>query len=203
MPVFLYAIFAILYTHMQKRTSITLGFIIIGIAAGTVWFLSGGGGSPADKKTQANDSNTSVSFDNDKRISFALADQEGNLVRSRDFKGKVLIVMSWATWCPSCKRELLDLGALQKEFPNDVAAVAINRAEPANEEGPYADALALGVSVLFLTDPEDAFFKAIGGYAMPETLFIRKNGDVAAHERDVLSLDRMRKTVDTILGNKP
>ena len=188
---------------MQGRTSIIIGLIIIGIAGGVVWLLSGGPhttGQPVNQKVQVSTPNADIQYDN-KSVSFTLADYDGNPVRSSDYRGKVIIAMFWAAWCPTCKKELTDLGTLQKEFPDDVAVIAINRAEPISEARPYSDALDLQGSVMFAVDPDDAFFKTVGGYAMPETLFIGKNGDIVSHERDVLSLDKLREELHSILGN--
>ncbi|MCB1737187.1 MAG: TlpA family protein disulfide reductase [Gammaproteobacteria bacterium] len=45
---------------------------------------------------------------------FALPDLAGNTVTSSQFKGKVLVVNFWATWCPPCLREIPLFMALQK-----------------------------------------------------------------------------------------
>jgi peroxiredoxin len=46
---------------------------------------------------------------------FALKDIEGRTVRLRDYRGKVVLINFWATWCPPCRAEMPDLVRLQRE----------------------------------------------------------------------------------------
>ncbi len=46
---------------------------------------------------------------------FALKDINGRAVRLSDYRGKVVLVNFWATWCPPCRAEMPDLIRLQSE----------------------------------------------------------------------------------------
>lgn len=46
---------------------------------------------------------------------FALKDVNGNTVRLRAYRGKVVLINFWATWCPPCRAEMPDLVRLQRE----------------------------------------------------------------------------------------
>lgn len=47
---------------------------------------------------------------------FSLHDVNGSIVTLNSFKGKVVFLTFWATWCPSCKEELPDLNTLQRKY---------------------------------------------------------------------------------------
>jgi len=45
-----------------------------------------------------------------------LRDMDGNMVNLSDYKGRVIILDFFATWCPPCKKEIPDFVELQKEY---------------------------------------------------------------------------------------
>jgi len=47
---------------------------------------------------------------------FALKDVNGRTVRLRDYRGKVVLINFWATWCPPCRAEMPDLVRLQRDY---------------------------------------------------------------------------------------
>ena len=53
---------------------------------------------------------------------FALRDLEGKEWKLSGLRGKVVLVNFWATWCPPCRKEMPDLGALSDEEAAKVAA---------------------------------------------------------------------------------
>jgi thiol-disulfide isomerase/thioredoxin len=56
---------------------------------------------------------------------FALKNLRGNVVRLSDFRGKVVLVNFWATWCSACLAEIGDLNALQKRLGDRVVILGI------------------------------------------------------------------------------
>ncbi len=48
--------------------------------------------------------------------SLQLQSLEGKTVKLSDYKGKIVVLNFWATWCPPCREEIPDLVALQKQY---------------------------------------------------------------------------------------
>jgi len=51
-----------------------------------------------------------------KAAEFALTDIDGKPVKLSDYKGKVIILDFWATWCPPCRKEIPHFNALSKKY---------------------------------------------------------------------------------------
>jgi cytochrome c biogenesis protein CcmG/thiol:disulfide interchange protein DsbE len=57
---------------------------------------------------------------------FSVTDFDGRTLQSTDWRGKVVIVNFWATWCPPCLAEIPDLIALQAKYPDQLVVVGIS-----------------------------------------------------------------------------
>lgn len=127
-------------------------------------------------------------------------DYEGNSVRLHDFIGTPLIVNSWAAWCPFCKRELKDFAAVQRELGEQAKFIAIDRAESLATAKRYSDELGVTQEMIFLLDPRDSFYQAIGGFSMPETIFVNARGEIVAHRRGPMDLSEVRERTQRLLA---
>ncbi|MCA3554439.1 TlpA disulfide reductase family protein [Aestuariivirga sp.] len=107
----------------------------------------------------------------------AFADGQGKPLKLSDWKGRVVLVNLWATWCAPCRKEMPDLAKLQQELGSDqfeVVAVSVDRkgAEASSsflkETG--ADALSLYVepSTKIVTDLQSA--------GLPATILVDRQG---------------------------
>jgi thiol-disulfide isomerase/thioredoxin len=123
---------------------------------------------------------------------FALQDYNGNTVSSDDFVGRPMIINSWAAWCPFCRKELPDFVTVQKEFENEVVFVAIDRQESLKTAKGYTDEIGITDDLVFLLDPKDSFYRSIGGFSMPETIFVNEEGKIEFHKRGVMDLAEIR-----------
>ena len=59
-------------------------------------------------------------------FNFKLIDREGNAKSLADFKGKVIFMNMWATWCPPCVAEMPSIDKLHEEMGNEVAFVMLS-----------------------------------------------------------------------------
>ena len=63
---------------------------------------------------------------------FSLKDIQGGEVRLADFRGKVVLVEFWATWCPPCRATVADLVEVQKQYKDRglvVLGIAVDEGE--------------------------------------------------------------------------
>jgi thiol-disulfide isomerase/thioredoxin len=60
---------------------------------------------------------------------FTVTALDGRTISSADWRGKVVLVNFWATWCPPCRAEIPDLIALQKKYGDHLVVVGISEDE--------------------------------------------------------------------------
>lgn len=131
---------------------------------------------------------------------FALQDLDGNTVRLADVVGKPLVVNSWAAWCPFCRKELVDFAAAQREFGERVTVIAIDRAEARDVVRRYSDEIGVTDALVILLDPEDTSYRSIGGFSMPETIFVDAGGSLVLHKRGPMNLEEIRQHIERTIG---
>lgn len=127
-------------------------------------------------------------------------DLDGNPVDLEMYQGKTIVVNAWASWCPFCKDELPHLAEAARTFKDrDVVILAINRAESKDTVRAYMDYIGNPSDIVFLLDPEDSFYKKVGGFAMPETIFYRTDGTISGHARGSMTSDDIKTFIEQAL----
>ncbi len=109
----------------------------------------------------------------------AFTDLAGNRIRLADFKGRVVLLNFWATWCAPCIREMPSLDRLQAALGDRdlrVVAVSIDRAG-VKVIRPFAKRLGLARLGLY-HDPEGALFRAFGVSGLPASFLIDREGGI-------------------------
>ena len=107
---------------------------------------------------------------------FTLTSLTGQKIRLSEFRGKVVLLNFWATWCPPCREEVPSLAKLANAMSNSkfqMITVAIDK-EGRKAVGEYF--LHAGVLLTTLLDTDGAVGKIYGITGVPETFIIDKNG---------------------------
>lgn len=132
---------------------------------------------------------------------FELTDQYGTVHKLSDYKGKVIFLNLWATWCPPCKAELPDIQALYEKYGSNTGDVIIlGLAGPdIGKEGNVSDITAFlsnnGYSFPVLMDNGGTTVKSLGLHAYPSTYVIDANGNIAASHVGKMSSDTMENLI--------
>lgn len=131
--------------------------------------------------------------------SLTFTDYKGEHVSLFDFSGLPLVVNAWATWCPFCTKELADFAAVQEQYRGKVVFIAIDRVEPRDVAKSFTDKVGVTKKMIFLLDPQDDFYKAIGGFSMPETLFVDSSGRIEYHKRGPMDINEIQERTKALL----
>ena len=108
---------------------------------------------------------------------FAIADLAGTEVTLDAFKGKVVVLNLWATWCVPCIKEMPSLERLSDRMKDKgVAVLSVSQDRGGLKQvEPFLKKHTLKTLPIYL-DPKGAVLKAIGGRGLPTTLVIDKEG---------------------------
>jgi thiol-disulfide isomerase/thioredoxin len=106
-----------------------------------------------------------------------LPDLRGRQHRLADYRGKVVLVNFWATWCVPCRDEMPSIERLRSALEGrPFAVLAVNLAEPEDRIRKFLDAVPLGFPVLL--DRDARATRAWQARALPTTYIVAPDGTV-------------------------
>jgi thiol-disulfide isomerase/thioredoxin len=115
---------------------------------------------------------------------FTYNDVDGNPVSLSDFKGKVVYIDVWATWCGPCRRELPHLAALKERFKDNenIAIIAISTDADAQRWRDFVAAENLGgIQLHGRTNDESDIARLYHVSTLPRFFLIDKEGNVVSN----------------------
>ncbi len=132
---------------------------------------------------------------------------DGGQVDVADFKGKVVVLNVWGSWCPPCRAEAKNLETVYRDVKDQgVEFVGINTRD-AQVSLAKAFEKEFGVSYPSLYDPTGKLmlrFKkgTLNPQAIPSTLIIDREGKIAARTLQALSEEKLRAMLKPVLAEK-
>jgi len=147
-----------------------------GIIGSIVLALVGGGATIVTLRNNR-DSKKASSFRS--APDFALQDAQGKTHKLSDFRGKIVLLHFWASWCPPCLGEIPNWLEMAEEFkgkPIQLLAVSLDESWAAAEKVLPSSKLPPGV--VSVIDPKTQVSEQYGSYAFPETYLISPKGEI-------------------------
>ncbi|RPF48152.1 cytochrome c-type biogenesis protein [Hydrogenoanaerobacterium saccharovorans] len=203
--------------------------ILIGIMTFTGWMngitsylnsFSGGNytanSSQSESTSSASEDNSSseASSQQDKKtipaFDFTLTDQYGNTHTLSDYKGKVVFLNFWATWCPPCRQEMPHIEELYNEYgKNSEDVIFIGVTNPKTDDHPNNTDVSIDEIKTFLTENGYTFpsvFDETGSVltdyyvnAFPTTYMIDRDGNIFGYVSSALTKDMMKNIIEQTL----
>lgn len=132
---------------------------------------------------------------------------DGKTLSTADYKGKVLVVNVWGSWCSPCRAEADNLVQVAKATADkDVQFVGLNTRDTSTDPA-VAFEKKYQVPYPSLYDPTGKLmlrFKkgTLNPQAIPSTIVIDRDGKIAARALQALSEEKLREMLDPVIAEK-
>lgn len=111
------------------------------------------------------------------RSGLVLYDADGKAHKLGEWKGRVLLVNFWATWCFPCRKEMPEIGALQKAFDKkDFLVIAASEDRKGYQWAKEGINVLGGENLTLMMDTGSKALRAIGERGLPTTILIDRQG---------------------------
>jgi peroxiredoxin len=169
-----------------------LALALLTLDSSELWFegsaLAAGGSCPANAKPA--------------NLNFTLKDVQGKAIRLADYKGKVILLDFWATWCGPCKMEVPGFVELYDKYKGQGFEIVglLTQDDPANAPA-FIDKFKMNYRVLDANDQEaleDAYGPLFG---LPTSFLISKDGLICRTHIGFSPKEQFEREIQALLAS--
>jgi len=132
-------------------------------------------------------------------LKFSFKDTEGKKVALSDFKGKVIILDFWATWCVPCKAEIPGFIELQKKYgPQGLQIIGLSVDDPPSTARKYAVEMKMNYPVLLAEGKEDILKAYDPIPSIPVSIVIDRQGRIVSRHLGIASMDVFEREISAL-----
>jgi thiol-disulfide isomerase/thioredoxin len=183
----------------RKATWLAMG--AVALALGLIWRAPGIGDSHDDESSVEfpGEPEDAAASGKPARLDFTLKDMNGVDVHLASFKGKVILLNFWATWCGPCKAEIPMLVELQDQYPDDLVVLGLSVDDTAEKLLPYAAEYKMNYPVLVGNGREDVQ-EAFGPlFGIPVSVIIGRDGIIAKKHSGIATKEQFEREIKSLL----
>ena len=182
----------------RKATWLAMG--AVALAVGLIWMAPGLDTHDAETAglEHPGEPEDAEAIGKPARLDFVLKDMHGADVDMQSFKGKIILLNFWATWCGPCKAEIPSLVELQTQYADDLVVLGLSIDDPAEKLRPYAAEYKMNYPVLVggREDVQEAFGPLFG---VPVSVIIDREGKIAMKHSGMASKEQLERQIKTLL----
>jgi thiol-disulfide isomerase/thioredoxin len=187
----------------QSRKAVWLAMGAVALALGLIWVAPGiephldeAAPGSADFPGEPEDA---ASAGKPAKLDFTLKDMHGVDVSLESFKGKVILLNFWATWCGPCRAEIPSLVELQQQYKDDLVVLGLSVDDTAEKLLPYAAEFKMNYPVLVGNGREDVQ-EAFGPlFGIPVSVIIGRDGIIAKKHSGIATKEQIEREIKTLL----
>ena len=136
---------------------------------------------------------------NPAKLNFTFNDLNNRKIALSDFKGKVIILDFWATWCVPCKAEIPGFIDLQKKYAArglQIVGLSVDDSLPTAKK--YADAMKMNYPVLLAEGKEDILMAYDPIPSIPVSVVIGRDGKICSKHLGIVPMDVFEKEIASL-----
>jgi thiol-disulfide isomerase/thioredoxin len=133
------------------------------------------------------------------KLNFTFKDANNKKVSLADFKGKVIILDFWATWCVPCKAEIPGFIDLQKKYGGrglQIIGLSVDDSQPTAKK--YADEMKMNYPVLLAEGKEDILMAYDPIPSIPVSVVIGRDGKICSKHVGIAPMDVFEKEIGSL-----
>lgn len=151
---------------------------------------------PNDENKTIND--LVLAADGKKAPAFTLLDTKGNKVSLSDYKGKIVIIDFWATWCGPCRRGVPDLVKIQSDYKGKVVIIGISLDQDTKSDVvPFMEAFEINYPIVFGTQKVTVDYGGVS--AIPTSFVVDQEGNIVDKHVGLVPKTTYTKVIDKLL----
>lgn len=155
---------------MKKNLAVVIFFVLITLSLTSIQSFA--------KKNQTSEKGQTIVFSDKKAADFNLKTLDGKTVKLSDYRGKIVIIDFWATWCPPCRKGIPDLISLQEEFQKElvVIGISLDQQNTIKDLNPFIERYKINYPVVL---GDEKVVKDYGGInAIPTSFVVDQKGNI-------------------------
>jgi thiol-disulfide isomerase/thioredoxin len=190
---------------LPSRRSAAIAMGAVALALGLIWLAPGIGDNhepetgPTGQKEYPGEPEDAAATGKNAPLHFTLKDMNGADVKLASFKGKVILLNFWATWCGPCKAEIPSLVELQEQYADDLVILGFSVDDTVEKMRPYADQYKINYPLLVgngREDGQDAFGPLFG---IPVSVIIARDGTIAKKHSGIATKSQFEREIKALL----
>jgi thiol-disulfide isomerase/thioredoxin len=190
---------------LPSRRSAAIAMGAVALALGLIWLAPGIGDNhepatgPTGQKDYPGEPEDAAATGKNAPLHFTLKDMNGADVKLASFKGKVILLNFWATWCGPCKAEIPSLVELQEQYADDLVILGFSVDDTVEKMRPYADQYKINYPLLVgngREDVQDAFGPLFG---IPVSVIIARDGTIAKKHSGIATKSQFEREIKALL----